>query len=241
MEQMLALMAEPPEIVEAAHPGRPAAGEGPRRGARLRGRHLPPRRARRSAWTDVSFTAEPGTTTALVGPSGAGKTTIVRLALRLLDPDDGPVTLDGVDLREVAHGGPAPAIALVPQDVALFNDTLRANIAFAAPRRAGGRGLGAPLEAAELGRLRPRPARGPGDPGRRAGPQALRRRAPAGRHRPRPAGQPAPADPRRGHQRPGRPHRGGDPGDPAQGRAPAAPPWWSPTASPPSPTPTRSW
>ena len=82
---------------------------------------------------DVDFRVKPGTTTALVGPSGAGKTTIVRLALRLLDPQSGRVLLDGVDLRQVRQTSLRQAVALVPQEVALFNDTLRANIAFGRP------------------------------------------------------------------------------------------------------------
>jgi ABC-type transport system involved in Fe-S cluster assembly fused permease/ATPase subunit len=81
----------------------------------------------------ISFRVAPGRTTALVGPSGSGKTTIVRLALRLLDPQGGRVMIDGVDLRQVRQASLRRAVALVPQDVALFNDTLYANIGFARP------------------------------------------------------------------------------------------------------------
>jgi ATP-binding cassette subfamily B protein len=81
----------------------------------------------------ISFEAPPGTTTALVGASGAGKSTIARLALRLIDPQEGQVLLDGLDLRRVRHASLRRAVALVPQDVALFNDTLYTNIAFADP------------------------------------------------------------------------------------------------------------
>ncbi len=81
----------------------------------------------------VSFVAEPGSTVALVGPSGAGKTTLVRLGLRLIDPQSGAVTLDGVDLRRLKLAALRGAVALVPQDVALFNDTLRSNLAYAKP------------------------------------------------------------------------------------------------------------
>jgi ATP-binding cassette subfamily B protein len=70
---------------------------------------------------------------ALVGPSGAGKTTLVRLALRLIDPQSGGVSIDGVDLRRLKVSALRRAVALVPQDVALFNDTLEANIAFGRP------------------------------------------------------------------------------------------------------------
>jgi len=98
----------------------------------------------------VSFTAPPGTTTALVGPSGAGKTTAVRLAMRLIDPQAGRVTLDGLDMRDLQQAALRGAVALVPQDVALFNDTLYANIAFARPDAADAE-VRAAAEAAELG------------------------------------------------------------------------------------------
>jgi ATP-binding cassette subfamily B protein len=99
---------------------------------------------------DVSFEAAPGQTVALVGPSGAGKTTVVRLAMRLLDPKEGGIRLDGVDLRAVRLGDLRRAVALVPQDVALFNDTLGANIGFARPDASAAE-IRAAAEAAELG------------------------------------------------------------------------------------------
>lgn len=89
--------------------------------------------ARSSGLEDIHFTAAPGTTTALVGASGAGKSTIVKLAMRLIDPQTGAVCIDGHDLRQVSQASLRTAVALVPQDVALFNDTLAANIAFARP------------------------------------------------------------------------------------------------------------
>src|SRR6185437_10566789 len=89
--------------------------------------------ARSVGLSDVSFVTPPGTTTALVGPSGAGKTTAVRLALRLIDPQEGLVRIDGADLREVRQVSLRRALALVPQEVALFNDTLAANIGFGDP------------------------------------------------------------------------------------------------------------
>ncbi len=98
----------------------------------------------------VSFSAEPGTTVAIVGPSGAGKSTMVRLALRMIDPQEGRVTLDGHDLKALKQASLRRAVALVPQDVALFNDTLMANIAFARPD-ASDADVWAAAEAAELG------------------------------------------------------------------------------------------
>ncbi len=91
-----------------------------------------------------------GTTTALVGPSGAGKTTSVRLALRLIDPQEGVVRIDGVDLRDVRQASLRRALALVPQEVALFNDSLAANIAFGDPDASEAEVWDA-IRAAELG------------------------------------------------------------------------------------------
>ena len=74
-----------------------------------------------------------GATVALVGPSGAGKTTIANLLLRFWDPEQGAILLDGVDLRELTLDGLRGRIALVAQDTYLFNDTLEANVRLARP------------------------------------------------------------------------------------------------------------
>jgi len=87
----------------------------------------------RPALTNVSFEVPAGTTVALVGPSGAGKTTIANLLLRFWDPDEGGITLDGLDLRELTLDGLRGRIALVAQDTYLFNDTLEANVRLARP------------------------------------------------------------------------------------------------------------
>ncbi|RAK68464.1 ABCB family ABC transporter ATP-binding protein/permease [Phenylobacterium kunshanense] len=149
MEQMVALRQITPDIVDApaSRPLPPASGQG----AAIAFDHVSFRHdARSSGLLDVSFEARPGQTVALVGPSGAGKTTAVRLAMRLLDPQEGRVTIDGVDMREVPQVELRRAVALVPQDVALFNDTLFANIAFARPD-ARPEDVRAAAEAAELG------------------------------------------------------------------------------------------
>ena len=132
MEQMVELMAVPPEITDADKtldlP--PASGKG----AAIAFESVSFRHDARSVGlSEVSFEAAPGTTVALVGPSGGGKTTAARLAMRLIDPQEGRVTVEGIDLKAVRQASLRGAIALVPQDVALFNETLYANIAFARP------------------------------------------------------------------------------------------------------------
>lgn len=149
MEQMVEIGRAVPDVAEPAvpRPLPPAAGGG----ARLAFDGVAFRHGSRAVGLeDITFEAAPGTTTALVGPSGAGKTTMVRLALRLVDPASGAITLDGVDLRDLARTDLRRATALVPQEVALFNDTLGANIAFARPGASEAEILEA-AEAAELG------------------------------------------------------------------------------------------
>jgi ATP-binding cassette, subfamily B, bacterial MsbA len=78
----------------------------------------------------VSLTVPPGKTVALVGPSGSGKSTMVNLALRFFDPDKGEVLIDNQDIKHVTVDSLREAIALVTQDPVLFDDTIRANIAY---------------------------------------------------------------------------------------------------------------
>jgi ATP-binding cassette subfamily B protein len=81
---------------------------------------------------DLTFTVEPGRTVALVGATASGKSTLTALLTRLVDPDRGRITLDGVDLRELAPGELASAVSLVPQTAFLFDDTVRGNITLGA-------------------------------------------------------------------------------------------------------------
>ena len=78
----------------------------------------------------VSLTVPPGRTVALVGPSGSGKSTLVNLTLRFFDPDRGKVLIDGQDIKHATIDSLREAIALVTQDPVLFDDTIRANIAY---------------------------------------------------------------------------------------------------------------
>ena len=93
------------------------------------------------ALRDVTLELPAGRTVAVVGPTGAGKSTLTTLLVRLVDPDTGRVVLDGLDLREIAAGGVSSVAALVPQQTFLFDDTVRNNVA-----------LGQPVEDAEVRR-----------------------------------------------------------------------------------------
>jgi ATP-binding cassette subfamily B protein len=89
--------------------------------------------SRRWALKDLSFTIEPGQLAALVGQSGAGKTTVTYLLPRLYDPTEGSIRLDGYDLRDVTQGSLARQIGVVTQETYLFHDTVLANLKYARP------------------------------------------------------------------------------------------------------------
>jgi len=82
---------------------------------------------------DISFKVEPGSSLAIVGPTGAGKSTLVDLIARTHDPDLGAVLLDGVDLRQLSLPDLRRAVGFVPQETFLFGETLRRNILLGAP------------------------------------------------------------------------------------------------------------
>ncbi|WP_433022242.1 ABC transporter ATP-binding protein [Kribbella sp. CA-294648] len=82
----------------------------------------------RDVLVGVDFTVEPGRTVALVGPTGSGKSTLTTLLTRLVDPEEGSVAVDGLDLRSLARDELAGSVALVAQTAWLFDDTIRGNV-----------------------------------------------------------------------------------------------------------------
>ncbi len=150
-----------------------------------------------NALTDVDLVVPPGQTLALVGSTGAGKSTFAKLVARFYDPTEGRVLVDGHDLRDVRQESLRAQMGIVPQEGFLFSGTLRENLGFGRddvtrrgdPRR---------LRRGRRRRLHPRLPRGPGHPGRRARRAAVGRPAPARRLRPRADRRPAHPGPRRG-------------------------------------------
>ncbi len=92
---------------------------------------LPSSQARSTALEDINFQAFPGQLVALVGPSGAGKTTLTYLIPRLYDPNEGRVMIDGIDLRDVTLNSLSDQIGMVTQETYLFHDTIRTNLSYA--------------------------------------------------------------------------------------------------------------
>jgi ATP-binding cassette subfamily B protein len=105
-------------------------------------------------WTlrDIDLIVPPGTTTAIVGETGAGKTTLAYLAARLYDADKGAVRIDGHDVRELRLDSVSEVIGLVSQETYLFHDTLGANLRFAAPEATDAE-LDAAVRAARIDRV----------------------------------------------------------------------------------------
>ncbi|EHM03552.1 putative ABC transporter protein, partial [Acetobacteraceae bacterium AT-5844] len=129
MEAMFTLMREEKEVADA--PGAIALPPGP--GALefddIRFGYRPDR----TILKGVSISVPPGKTLAIVGPTGAGKSTISRLLFRFYDAQSGQIRIDGHDIRQVTQESLRHAIGVVPQDTVLFNDTIRYNIAYGRP------------------------------------------------------------------------------------------------------------
>ncbi len=159
---------------------------------------------------DIDLTLEPSTRVAVVGETGSGKTTFAKLLTRLMDPVEGRVLIDGVDLREVTFASLRERVVLVPQEGFLFEGTVLDNLQVLPAGGQRRRGAARPDRArpARLGRRAAARHRHRRRPARRV---ALGRRAAAGRPDPGLPGRPGPAGPRRGHLlgRPG--DRGPDP------------------------------
>jgi len=125
LEKLIGIFKEPTEPVTLN------ASSAPTGPGRLEFRHVSlAYRADRQILRDVSFEIPAGKTLGVVGASGAGKSTLVRLLVRLIEPDSGQIVLDGVPLSQLSLPRLRQAIAVVPQDTVLFNDTIGYNIAF---------------------------------------------------------------------------------------------------------------
>jgi subfamily B ATP-binding cassette protein MsbA len=123
--EMQPTVAEPEKVVPLARPVRGALA--------LEGVHFRYAPDLPEALSDVSFTIAPGEVVALVGPSGAGKTTVASLIPRFWDVTGGRIALDGVDVRDLSFADLRGSIGLVPQEPALFSGTVRENIAYSRP------------------------------------------------------------------------------------------------------------
>ena len=129
MEEMFSLLAQHPDVRDAPTAGRLTVANGTVtfQGVTFSyGRGI-------NVLRDVSFTVPGGTKTAIVGPSGGGKSTLTRLLYRFYDPDDGRILIDGQDIRQFSQHSVRGLIGVVPQDTVLFNDTLRYNLCYGSP------------------------------------------------------------------------------------------------------------
>jgi ATP-binding cassette subfamily B protein len=129
MERLFSLLEQHREIADAAN-AKPLRHEG----AEVRFSHVDfSYESKRQILFDVDFTIAAGSTTAVVGHSGSGKSTLSRLLFRFYDINDGQISIDGQDLRDVTQASLRKSIGIVPQDTVLFNDTIEYNIRYGKP------------------------------------------------------------------------------------------------------------
>jgi ATP-binding cassette subfamily B multidrug efflux pump len=130
LDRIADYMARQPAVVEPMQPQRPASGF---RGS-ITFEQVTFGYDDEPVLHDVDLAVDAGETIALVGPTGAGKSTLARLLTRLYDVDEGAVQIDGVDVRRMATADLRQLVTLVPQDVFLFADTIRENIRYGNPQ-----------------------------------------------------------------------------------------------------------
>jgi len=129
VERLFGLLEQPPTVVDAPD-AKPLAVTG----GRIEFRHVGfGYRPDQRILQDVSFEVPAGSRVAVVGASGAGKSTLARLLFRFFDVQEGAITVDGQDIREVTQQSLREAIGVVPQDTVMFNDSLRRNILYGRP------------------------------------------------------------------------------------------------------------
>ena len=129
LEKLAGVLAEKPGIADPAHPVRLGEVRGEIAFHDVRFSYVPDR----PVLPGLSLTVPPGHTVALVGTTGAGKTTIAKLIARFYDPDSGSVTLDGIDLRSLTQSGLRRHVVMVTQENFLFSGTVADNIRFGRP------------------------------------------------------------------------------------------------------------
>ena len=129
MDKMFELLEHKPDVVDAANAQELKVGPGQIDFENVSFGYS----EERGILKNISFQVPPGKTVAIVGPSGSGKSTISRLLFRFYDVDQGRITIDGQDIRDVSQLSLRKAIGVVPQDTVLFNDTIAYNIHYGNP------------------------------------------------------------------------------------------------------------
>ena len=224
LEKLYGLMGQQPEVADA-----PDARSLAVKGGEVRFENVSFAHDGRSAGLeDVSFTVPAGRKVAIVGPSGSGKSTLLKLLFRFYDVNGGRVRVDGQDVRDLTQTSLREAIGLVPQDVVLFNSTLKENLIYGKPDASDDEVREAARKAQLSDFIESLPQGWETRVGER-GRQAFRRRAPACRHRAHHSQEPGDPRPRRSDlgarqrhrgRRPGRAERGFEGPHNADGRAP---------------------